>query len=91
MQSQRVRNVLKSRNGKVLSPDTIIKADNYLPYSHVNELLEEFPKISGAPNFRYIIPPHSNTPIYAVGQPTAFGIRAVLNFVQGHFLLLFFC
>lgn len=67
----RMENVVATRNGEVLGRQTVLKSDHcpgcqsmYLP-----ELIE------GAPNFREVSP----FPVYGVANPTAEGIRAVLQ------------
>ena len=72
--------VLDERNGMVLGKDTILKNDHYrhARWSTGNNRGHPFVSISGAPNFRG----SDLTNVYAVAQPTSYGLRALLNHIK---------
>lgn len=72
--------VLADRSGKVLGAQTILKSDHY--DSAVSKKITSM-RVAGAPNFRCVNYPMTKIPLFAVGQPTVFGIRAVMNVIQG--------
>ena len=61
---------LEQRRGQVLSKTTILKSDHFPSGKRVFAL-----RISGSPNYRKV--PFAR--VYGVAQPTAWGIRAILN------------
>ena len=67
---------IQQRTGSILSRAMILKSD-YIPTAQVAKLDIN---ISGAPNFRQIRP----YPIYACGQPSATGVRTILNMLAGN-------
>jgi hypothetical protein len=73
---------LAQRTGRVLGKDTIVKEDQYVPvhYLDSNRASEQI-LLSGAPNYRRT--KIAGASIYGVGQPSVFGIRAVLNVIKG--------
>jgi len=65
---------VQRRSGSILSIGMVLKSDR-IPFAEEPSLMFH---VSGAPNFRQVQP----LPIYAVGQPSVPGIRALLNLMQ---------
>eukprot|EP01119_Soliformovum_irregulare_P014208 TRINITY_DN3878_c0_g1_i1.p1 TRINITY_DN3878_c0_g1~~TRINITY_DN3878_c0_g1_i1.p1 ORF type:complete len:1108 (-),score=338.31 TRINITY_DN3878_c0_g1_i1:397-3720(-) len=79
-----IKKLISKRNGYVLGKGTILKLDQYAPIHGRSGNEDPSPQkkrklvLSGAPNFRRI----PGARIYAVGQPTVFGIYTALNRIK---------
>lgn len=82
MDAELLKKVLEDRSGKVIGAQTILKSDHY--GASANKKITSS-RVAGAPNFRCVNYPDTKIPVFAVGQPTVFGIRAVMNVIQGNF------
>lgn len=78
-----VNSIIEQRNGRVLGKDTILKADLYAPIHYLARGDTPHVQIAGAPNFRRVRIPGTTISLYGVGQPTVYGIRALLNLIRG--------
>jgi Inositol hexakisphosphate len=63
------------RDGQILGRHMVLKSDHF-PVVQLQASLAVH--ISGAPNFRKV----PRQPIYGVGQPTAYGIRTIMNLMR---------
>jgi protein-tyrosine phosphatase len=79
MDAELLKKVLADRSGKVIGAQTILKSDHY--GAAANKKITSS-RVAGAPNFRCVNYPDTKIPVFAVGQPTVFGIRAVMNVIQ---------
>ncbi|KAI8060490.1 inositol hexakisphosphate-domain-containing protein [Gongronella butleri] len=70
-----VSSIIKSRNGTVLTRNTILKMDHFSSGTNTNLDLH----LHGAPNFR-----QAELDVYGVAQPTVIGLSSILSMLHCH-------
>jgi len=87
LETTAINDIIGKRGGRVLGKDTLLKADMYVPiqWTSQNNTADSQPmaQIAGAPNFRRVVIPGTTISLYGVGQPTQYGIRALLTLIKG--------